>query len=120
MPLKMTMQTQLVLRLLLVDPAREWYGLELGQESGLPSGTYHPILGRLKTAGWLESRWEEVDAHAEKRPRRRYYRLTRDGIDGARAALAKASTSKSSPRLLAHPQLGLSEPGRGAATLDPG
>ena len=50
---KMTMQVQLVLRLLLADPVKEWYGLELGQQSGLPSGTYHPILNRLEAAGWL-------------------------------------------------------------------
>lgn len=102
---KMTMQVQLVLRLLLVDPTREWYGLELGQESGLPSGTYHPILHRLETAGWLESRWEQVDVHAEKRPRRRYYRLTRDGVVQARQALARAGRSRSSPRLLVPPEL---------------
>ena len=107
--MKMTLQTQLVLRELLGDPTKEWYGLELGQASGLPSGTYSPILHRLETAGWLESRWEEVDVHVEKRPRRRYYRLTRDGVVEARHALARASRSKSSPRLMPHPKLGLSD-----------
>lgn len=104
---KMTMTTQLVLRLLLVDPSKEWYGLKLGQESGLPSGTYHPILQRLETIGWLESHWEDVDPKQKHRPRRRYYRLTRDGVVQARQALARASLSKSSPTLLAHPKLGL-------------
>jgi len=108
----MTMQTQLVLQLLLIDPAKEWYGLELGQESGLPSGTVHPILVRLEGVRWLESRWEEVDVHAEKRPRRRYYRLTREGVVEARRALARATASKNSPTLLAHPKLGLADGSR--------
>jgi len=106
---KMTMQTQVVLRLLLKDPSREWYGLALGQESGLPSGTIHPILVRLKSAGWLESRWEQVDVHVEKRPRRRYYRLTGEGVVEARQALARASASKSSPTVPANLKLGLAD-----------
>lgn len=34
----MTLQTQLVLRALLEDPAKERYGLELCELAGLPSG----------------------------------------------------------------------------------
>jgi PadR family transcriptional regulator, regulatory protein PadR len=106
---KMTMQTQTVLRLLLEDPAKQWYGLKLGEASGLPTGTIHPILVRLEGVGWLESEWEQVDVHAQKRPRRRYYRLTRDGVVQARQAMARASASKSSPTLLAYPKLGLAD-----------
>lgn len=106
---KMTVQTQWVLRLFLTDPSKEWYGLELGQESGLPNGTVHPILSRLERFGWLESRWEQVDVHAEKRPRRRYYQLTPNGKIEARQALAAATASKTSPSLPAHLQLGLTD-----------
>jgi len=105
----MTLQTQMVLRLLLDDPSKEWYGLELGQRSGLPSGTIHPITVRLENLGWLESRWEDVDPRAEKRPRRRYYRLTRDGALQARQALARAHQSKSSPTLVGQWKLGLAD-----------
>jgi PadR family transcriptional regulator, regulatory protein PadR len=90
--LRMTMQTQLVLRALLEDPLHETYGLEICSASGLPSGTIHPILARLETAGWLESRWEEVEPSEAGRPRRRYYRLSPDGIERARDALARAYT----------------------------
>ncbi|MCF6475595.1 PadR family transcriptional regulator [Nonomuraea sp. MG754425] len=86
----MTMPTQLVLRVLLADPTRERYGLEICADSGLPSGTIHPILARLDQYGWLESWWEEIDPRAEGRPRRRYYRLTPDGAERARIALASA------------------------------
>lgn len=86
----MTIPTQLVLRALLADPARELYGVEIGDDAGLPSGTVHPILARLEAAGWVESRWEDVDPSAAGRPARRYYRVTADGAVQARDALARA------------------------------
>jgi PadR family transcriptional regulator, regulatory protein PadR len=89
---RMTIPTQLVLRALLADPSKELYGVEIGTAAGLPSGTVHPILARLETVGWLTSRWEEIDPRAEGRPARRYYQLTPDGLELARAALARAST----------------------------
>ncbi|GAA3144747.1 hypothetical protein GCM10010466_39810 [Planomonospora alba] len=89
-PPRMTLPTQLVLRAFLEDPAREMYGLEICQAAGLASGTIHPILARFEGIGWLESRWEENDPHEQGRPRRRYYRLTPDGAENARAALARS------------------------------
>jgi hypothetical protein len=35
----MTIPTQLVLRALLKEPGREFYGAEIGEAAGLPSGT---------------------------------------------------------------------------------
>jgi len=86
----MTLSTQLVLHVFLEDPARELYGLEIGSGAGLPSGTLHPILARLESVGWLESRWEDIDPSAEGRPARRYYRMTASGAHSARQALARA------------------------------
>jgi PadR family transcriptional regulator len=86
----MTLQTQLVLRALLQRPAKEQYGLELCAETGLPSGTIYPIVARLEQVGWVESRWEDPNEHiARGRPRRRYYRLTDNGAERARAALSR-------------------------------
>src|SRR5262249_39765364 len=80
---------QLVLRALLQEPTAEQYGLQLCEETGLPSGTVYPIVARLEQVGWLESRWEDPNEHvAQGRPRRRYYRLTEDGAERARTALA--------------------------------
>jgi DNA-binding PadR family transcriptional regulator len=87
---RMTIPTQLVLRALLAEPSAELYGVEIGRAAGLPSGTVHPILARLEAIGWLASRWEDVDPRAEGRPARRYYRLTADGVELARGALARA------------------------------
>lgn len=88
----MTLQTQLVLRVLLEEPTRELYGLQISQAAGLATGTIHPILARLKGLGWLESRWEEIDPVKEGRPKRRYYRLSPDSAERARHALATART----------------------------
>ena len=91
---RMTIPTQLVLRLLLEDPTRELYGVEIGDGTGLASGTVHPILARLEGRGWLDSRWEEIAPTVAGRPARRYYRLTADGAEAARQALAGAYRAK--------------------------
>jgi PadR family transcriptional regulator, regulatory protein PadR len=95
---RMTIPTQLVLRALLAEPTRERYGLDIGDEAGLPSGTIHPILARLEGVRWVESRWEDVDPRAEGRPARRYYRLTSAGVEYARSALARAYRGKRAAR----------------------
>jgi PadR family transcriptional regulator, regulatory protein PadR len=90
MPLRLTVQVQLVLQALLRDPASEMYGLKLSEETGLQPGTAYPILLRLEHEGWVISRWEDIDPRAEKRPARRYYRLTANGAAQASARLAAA------------------------------
>src|SRR5882724_7731962 len=89
--MRMMLQTQLVLRGFLEDPATQRYGLELCDLVGLPSGTVYPILARLEQAGWIRSSWEEPAVHeAAGRPRRRFYRLDPQGAQQAREALARA------------------------------
>jgi PadR family transcriptional regulator PadR len=104
---RMTLPTQLVLRALLAKPTQEVYGLQICQAAGLPSGTIHPILARFEKLGWLESRWEDASPHEEGRPRRRYYRLTEDGAERARIAMAEATTSISAIGLRVRPTGGL-------------
>jgi DNA-binding PadR family transcriptional regulator len=98
-PMRMTLPTQLVLRALLEQPTQEMYGLEICAAAGLASGTIHPILARLESAGWLQSHWEDVDPKREGRPRRRYYRLSRDGAARAHNALARADANRDALRL---------------------
>jgi DNA-binding PadR family transcriptional regulator len=43
---------------------------------------------RLERAGWVRSRWEDVDPVIEGRPNRRYYRLTAEGVVQARREVA--------------------------------
>jgi DNA-binding PadR family transcriptional regulator len=94
MALRLTLQVQLVVHELLRNATREMYGLELCEETGLQPGTAYPILLRLEHEGWVSSRWEDIDPRAEKRPARRYYRLTPDGAIQAAAALAGARRPK--------------------------
>ena len=96
----MTLPTQLVLRELMADPTRAMYGLEICSAAGLPSGTIHPILARLERFGWLESDWEDVDPHAEGRPRRRYYRLNPRNVAAVGAALQRAEAGATALRNL--------------------
>lgn len=93
----MTIPTRLVLETMLADPARELYGLQIGQAAGLPSGTVHPILARLEAVSWVESTWEDIDPRVEGRPARRYYRMTARGVAASRAALARASRPRRVP-----------------------
>ena len=63
------------------------YGFDIVDITGMPGGTVYPALRRLEEAGYLVSTWEkERVAHAENRPRRKYYELTRPGCE----ALAEA------------------------------
>ena len=105
---RMTIPTQLVLRALLAEPTQEMYGLQICEQAGLPSGTIHPILARLEREySWLTSRWEDIRPEDEGRPRRRYYRLTEDGAERARIALAQATTSVTALSLRPRPAGGV-------------
>jgi PadR family transcriptional regulator len=104
---RMTIPVQLVLRALLDEPTQEMYGLQICTAAGLPSGTIHPILARFEALGWLESRWEDAVPQDEGRPRRRYYRLTQDGAERARIALAQATTTITALGLRPRPAGGL-------------
>jgi PadR family transcriptional regulator, regulatory protein PadR len=101
--LRMTTPRVLVLRVLLDEPDHERYGLELAHEAGLEPGTIYPILVAFENAGWLTSRAEDIDVHAEGRPRRRYYKLTVDGCAAARDALriAERRATRTGARKLA-------------------
>lgn len=94
--LRMTMQTQAVLRAFLAQPEREIYGLEIAAHTGLLPGTTYPILVRLERADWVTSRWETIDPHDEQRPRRRYYKMTPRGIELARRELARRAEKAAS------------------------
>jgi PadR family transcriptional regulator PadR len=98
MAFRLTVQTQLILQALLQDPEGELYGLEISEQTGLLGGTVYPILLRLEKEGLLTSRWEGVDPRTEKRPARRYYRLS--DTDATQASAAIASARRPSPTAL--------------------
>jgi len=84
---RMTLQTQRVLAAMLENPLGQHYGLELSRRLVLPTGSIYPILARLERAGWVSSRWEEIDPVATGRRPRRYYHLTGTGAEQARREL---------------------------------
>lgn len=88
MPERMTKPTLRLLAILLGDPCREWYGLELMELADLPSGTAYPMLHRLEADGWLISTREAIDPANEGRPKRRLYRLTGLGEAETRRVVA--------------------------------
>ena len=72
------------------------YGFDIIDATGLPSGTVYPALSRLEQDGYLRSSWEDLAAaHRQKRPPRRYYKLTPEG----RRALDDALDAVGAPRL---------------------
>lgn len=82
---RMSQQTMLLMKSFLAQP-RDWrYGYDLSRETALKSGTLYPILMRLNKRGWLETRWTEPEAPG--RPPRHMYRLTTDGLRGARESV---------------------------------
>lgn len=87
---RLTHATVSVLQVLLADPERDVYGLEVCTSAGLPTGTVHPIMVRLLAGGWLDSYWEEGDPKGRGRPLRRYYRLSGEGRARARDAVERA------------------------------
>ena len=65
------------------------YGFDIIDQTGLPSGTVYPALGRLDRDGLVKSAWEnEHEAHADGRPARRYYQLTAPGVRALAEAIA--------------------------------
>jgi len=69
----------------LLGPDDELYGYQIARNAGRKTGVVHPILDRLEEAGWVESTWERETPG--RGPRRRFYRLTPDGLGAARAVL---------------------------------
>ena len=85
---RMSLQTLRVLESFLENPLEQMSGADVHQRCRIASGTLYPILLRLESAGWLVSRWENIDPSAAGRPRRRLYRLTSTGLKRASEVFA--------------------------------
>lgn len=76
-----------VLEVLLQD-SDDLYGLKIAKAAGRPTGSVFPILARLEDCGWVTSEWEAGDP-AARGPRRRFYRLSPDGLAQSRQLLVE-------------------------------
>jgi len=93
--LRITDQMLRVLDVLLADPAADHYGFGVAQATGLQSGTLYPILARMEKLGWVTSTWESPNDEA-RGPRRRLYRLTREGVEEGTRAVEQARAQQAS------------------------
>jgi PadR family transcriptional regulator PadR len=65
---------------LMEDPSGRFWGYDLRKQTGLRSGVLYPILHRMLAEEWLTDGWEGDEAKDAKRPARRYYELTEEGV----------------------------------------
>lgn len=72
----------------LLGPDEELYGLKIAKAIERPTGSVFPILARLEQLGWVVSEWEPGDP-STRGPRRRFYRLSPDGLGEARSLLTE-------------------------------
>jgi PadR family transcriptional regulator PadR len=75
---------------LLDEPTGKHWGYELSKQAGVRSGVLYPILHRMLDAGLLTDGWEDPKELDGKRPPRRYYELTGEGIATLQAELDHA------------------------------
>ena len=91
--MRVSHQGKLVLRAFLDAGDDEVWGYALSRASGVAGGVLYPVLARFAKAGWVTDRWEDLDARAEGRRRRRYYQLTAEGRRQAHILTADTATS---------------------------
>ncbi|MFE9802961.1 PadR family transcriptional regulator [Streptomyces goshikiensis] len=96
-PFRITAATLDVLEAFLAS-RDELHGFAVARAAGKATGSIYPILGRLEQAGWLISHWE-TENPSEGRPRRRFYTLTPDGTEQARAVVIERRGKLPSPHL---------------------
>ena len=95
--MRISRQTDRVLRIFLDAPKTWRYGYDVSQETGLKSGTLYPILMRLADRKLLEATWESSTPGT---PPRHLYRLTPAGLSFAREhVLASGTDSRRRPAL---------------------
>ena len=71
------------------------YGFDIMDRTELPSGTVYPALSRLERDGLVRSHWEDLQkAHGDRRPPRRYYRITAEGERALAGALERLHALK--------------------------
>lgn len=92
---------------LMSAPGGRHWGYELSRQSGIRSGVMYPVLKRMLDEGWLADGWEDqAEPGREKRPPRRYYKVTDLGRSELGALVARARADGKLVRLADGPQPG--------------
>jgi len=100
--MKMTNASVAIAVALMRQPHDHHWGYDLWKQTGVRSGALYPILARMLEQGWLDDGWEDVSTIREKRPPRRYYVVTDEGMRqlGAMARSAATETRFTRPASL--------------------
>jgi DNA-binding PadR family transcriptional regulator len=84
---------------------QELHGWAIIKATGCSGPTVYGVVDRLEDAGWITGRWEDHNPQPNK-PRRRFYRLTPDGVVSAsRLLTARRPTAQRSPKRPIEPGL---------------
>lgn len=67
--------------------SQELHGWAIMKATGRSGPTVYGVLDRLEDADWIAGRWEDHNPQPNK-PRRRFYRLTPDGVVSASRLLS--------------------------------
>ncbi|MEU4825075.1 PadR family transcriptional regulator [Actinomadura sp. NPDC023710] len=78
------------------------HGWQIAKATERSGPTIYGVLERLLNAGWIVGRWED-EYPQPNRPRRRYYRLTPDGLTAARQLLAERRSHRTSTHIAPRP-----------------
>ena len=89
--MKLTHSAVAVAQALMRRPDERHWGYDLSKETGVRSGALYPILSRMLDAGWLHDGWEDLAEVRGKRPPRRYYTVTADGVGHLGAMIRSAA-----------------------------
>jgi len=91
---RVTATTLRVLQVLVANQSlrQGTYALELARAARVHIGSIYPILARLEKNSWVSSEWE-LENPIEGKPRRRFYRLTDDGLSAAQRLLLERGVS---------------------------
>ena len=78
------------------------HGADIMTATGHGGGTVYKVLRRLELRGHIAGHWEDARvAERERRPRRRYYRLTAEGEAELRRAISRVNAPASpSPNVI--------------------
>jgi len=92
-PLRVNHTVVLVAQALMEKADEQQWGYDVAQRAGVNSNALYQVIRRFHERGWLEDGWEQVDP-AEKRPPRRYYTITPNGMARLGALLAHAAQDR--------------------------
>jgi PadR family transcriptional regulator len=70
------------------DQKADLHGWEIMHRTRKSGPSAYRALDRLEEAGWVTATWEVLKG-GEQRPRLRYYRITADKVDAARAHIER-------------------------------